>query len=341
MFHVEHPGRPAKARLPPVLRLRFATLMMTGRGPLRSGRHQAALRLRRYAPTLRVTASRPATLRVTASRPATLRVTPGGLSTPALRAFVQGERPQCAGVEATPSNASNRTCVKIGLSYDKGTPKYRLYTGALMAAAETSNIDVQPFWLAGVERPFDETALLTVDALLITGGADIEPARYGRPEADEVCSTFPGRDEAEWKILTAAFARRLPILAICRGMQLVNVFRGGTLIPDLTTAAAHLLEDDARHPIEIEHGTSLALLAGTHEGEVTSSHHQGIATLGRGLRVAARHRDGTIEAIEWNSPMRKPWLAAVQWHPEQMGPDEPLAHALLRGFLQATAVSHV
>ena len=236
---------------------------------------------------------------------------------------------------------SKRLLVKIGLSYDEGDPKYRLYTGALMAAAEASGIDVSPFWLAGPDKPIDETALLTVDALVLTGGADVDPARYGRPDADALCKTFPGRDEVEWEILTAAFARRLPILAICRGMQLLNVFRGGTLIPDLPNRDAHRLPEGARHTVIVEGGTSLALLSGTHEGEVSSSHHQAVDELGRGLSIAARHLDGTIEAIEWNQPMRKPWLAAVQWHPEQMGPDEPLAHSLFRGFLQATAVSHV
>jgi putative glutamine amidotransferase len=241
----------------------------------------------------------------------------------------------------SPRGASNAPSVKIGLSYDQGTPEYRLYTGALMAAAEESNIDVQTFWIAGADRPFNETGLLTVDAMVLTGGADVDPARYGKPEARALATTYPGRDEAEWTILTAAFARRLPILAICRGMQLFNVYRGGTLIPDIPNLATHMLPDDARHPIAIEAGTSLALLTGSHEGEVTSSHHQAVDQLGRGLSIAARHADGTIEAIEWTSPMRKPWLAAVQWHPERMGPDEPLAHTLFRGFLQATAVSHV
>jgi putative glutamine amidotransferase len=230
--------------------------------------------------------------------------------------------------------------VKIGLSYDQGSPKYRLYTGALMAAAEQANIDVQPFWIAGAEQPINEVWLQTVDALVLTGGADIEPERYGM-SANGVCKTAPGRDDVELAILKAAFARRLPILAICRGMQLLNVYQGGTLIPDLPTAADHLLDDDARHPVTIEGGSALALLTGLQEGLVSSSHHQGIDELGRGLRVAARHADGTIEAIEWTTPMRKPWLAAIQWHPERMGLDEPLSGMIFRGFLQATAVSHV
>lgn len=230
--------------------------------------------------------------------------------------------------------------MKIGLSYDQGTPKYRLYAGALMAAGEQANIDVQPMWLAGHDRPLNRTALETMDGLVLTGGADVTPSRYGFEDREHRCEIAPGRDEVEWEILRRAIERRLPILAICRGMQLLNVFQGGTLVPDLPTAAAHKLDDRERHPISVEPGSALAALVGLSAGEVTSSHHQAVDRLGNGLHVAARHADGTIEAIEWRYPMRKPWLAAVQWHPERMGLDEPFAGALYRGFLQAVAVAH-
>jgi putative glutamine amidotransferase len=236
---------------------------------------------------------------------------------------------------------ANGRGVKIGLSYDQGSPKYRLYAGALMAAAERANIEVQPFWLAGAERETDRVAIETMDALLLTGGADIEPQRYGFLDHEQLCATKPERDIVEWEILEAAFARRLPIFAICRGMQLLNVYLGGTLVPHLPTTAAHQLPDEQRHTIAVETGSALAILASCTGGEVTSSHHQAVDKLGRGLQVAARHADGTIEAIEWTRPMRKPWLAAVQWHPERMGLDEPFSGALYRGFLQAAMLAQV
>jgi putative glutamine amidotransferase len=229
--------------------------------------------------------------------------------------------------------------VKIGLSYDQGTPKYRLYAGALLAAAEAAGIDVQPVWLAGVDMPLDRAALGTIDGLVLTGGPDVEPKRYAFADEQGVCQTAQGRDDVEWEILRTAFTRRIPILAICRGMQLLNVFQGGSLVPDLNRGG-HRLQDEARHAVALEGGSALGMLLGRSEGDVTSSHHQAVQRLGNGLRVAARHADGTIEAIEWNSPMRKPWLAAVQWHPERMGPDEPFSGVLYRGFLQAVAVSH-
>ena len=225
--------------------------------------------------------------------------------------------------------------MKIGLSFDEGDPAYRFYVGALMAAAEQSGIDVQPVWLAGADRASDPVALKTMDGLVLTGGADVEPQRYRYSDDAGVCKPFPGRDEAELAILDAAFERRLPMLAICRGMQLLNVYQGGTLKPKLSHPLDHALEGEARHRIVCEPHAALPLLVGEREGLVNSTHRQAVDRLGHGLQIAAKHADGTIESIEWTRPMRRPWLAAVQWHPERMGLDEPFAGAIFRGFLQA------
>lgn len=220
--------------------------------------------------------------------------------------------------------------MKIGLSYDQGTPKYRLYLGALLAAAEQALFHVDFVWLAGPDKPLDREALNEIDGLVLTGGADVEPQRYGFRDPKGLCHTFPGRDEAEIGAITAAFERRLPILAICRGMQLLNVYQGGTLVPDIP---GHVLDDEARHSIQLESGSTLHRLLGSDHGEVTSSHHQAIGELGDGLVAVARHADGTIEAIEWSQPMRKGWMAGVQWHPERMGLDEPFAGPIFKAFL--------
>lgn len=121
-------------------------------------------------------------------------------------------------------------------------------------------------------------------------------------------------------------------------MQLLNVFSGGTLVPHLETTETHRLEDHERHQVEIDSKSRLHELLGA-TGAVTSSHHQAVERLGNGLRVAAQHADGTIEAIEWADPKRKPWLIAVQWHPERMEPDEPFAGPIFRAFLEAVAAS--
>jgi putative glutamine amidotransferase len=224
--------------------------------------------------------------------------------------------------------------MKVGLSFDQGGPEYRLYVGALLVAAERAGVELETFWLAGKDRPLDRSLLETLDGFVLTGGADIEPRRYGSRDAQSLCRTFDGRDAAEFAILKYAFSRRAPMLAICRGLELVNVFQGGTLLPDIR---GHDLADHERHPVMLEAGSALALLLGAREGSVSSCHHQAVGDLGEGLQVAARHADGTIEAIEWIQPTRRPWMAAVQWHPELMGPDEPFAAPLWRGFLQAVA----
>jgi putative glutamine amidotransferase len=228
--------------------------------------------------------------------------------------------------------------VKIGLSFDEGDPVYRFYVGALMAAADQFGMEIQPFWLAGADRPTDEVAIKTMDGLVLTGGADIEPQRYGFNDEAGVSKPFPGRDDIELAILDEAIERRLPTLAICRGMQLLNVYHGGTLQPALAHPDHHALDDEARHQVICEPHAALPILVGEHEGLVNSTHQQAVNRLGHGLQIAAKHPDGTIESIEWHRPMRRPWLAAVQWHPERMGLDEPFSGAIYRGFLQAVSL---
>lgn len=234
-----------------------------------------------------------------------------------------------------------REKLRIGLSYDQGTPKYRLYLGALLAAGDWLQQPLEVVWLAGATQGLDREATRSVDGLVLTGGADVEPGRYGSTDAGGDCKIWPGRDETELAVLDSALARRIPILAICRGMQLLNVARGGTLVPEIDKGTTHQLDDARRHLVRIEGGTMLRKLLGIDEGEATSSHHQAIAQLGKGLRVCATHKDGTVEAIEWSDPMRKAWMLGVQWHPERMTLDEPLAGPLYRGFLEAVSARRV
>jgi putative glutamine amidotransferase len=228
--------------------------------------------------------------------------------------------------------------MRIGLSYDQGTAKYALYERALLDAAQRARVEVEAIWLAGQEQPLDIQALRTVDGIVLTGGADVEPDRYGFHDPEHLCTTFPGRDRVELEIIQEMFQRMLPTLAICRGMQLLNVACGGTLIPHLPpTAVPHQLDDTVRHMVWIEYGSQLARTIGTTTGGVTSSHHQAVDRVGDGLRVVARAKDRTIEAIEWSTPETKPWLAAVQWHPERMNPGEAFGESLYAGLFNAIA----
>jgi putative glutamine amidotransferase len=230
--------------------------------------------------------------------------------------------------------------MRIGLSYDQGTPKYRLYKEAVLEAAERYGHKVDVVWLAGAQQPLDRAALKAVDGIVLTGGADVDPSRYGFDDKDGVCEhTFEGRDEAELPIVDEIFARSIPTLAICRGMQFLNVTQGGSLIPDLPARWSHEFDDDEeRHAITLDAGSSLsAAVAGLVTGSVSSAHHQAVDRLGRGLRAVAHARDGVVEAIEWTDATQKPWLIAVQWHPERMSLDENLAGPLFHAFFQAVA----
>ncbi len=140
-----------------------------------------------------------------------------------------------------------------------------------------------------------------------------------------------------------AFAEKKPVLAICYGCQLLNVYLGGTLIQDLQsetgTALAHRRKDltpepkdDPRHPTKFEPGSRLAELAAATEAVVNSSHHQSIEQLGRQLKITGHAPDGIVESVEWTGDAN--WVTGVQWHPERMAGD-PLAERLFAEFVGA------
>jgi putative glutamine amidotransferase len=226
--------------------------------------------------------------------------------------------------------------VRIGLSFDQGTAKYPLYASALVEAGERFGYSVEPVWLAGTYRAFDRVALESVGGIVLTGGADVAPHRYGFADPDGLCHfALPERDEAELPVVEEIFRRSLPTLAICRGMQFLNVICGGTLVPDLPN---HEGDDDTRrHIVRLEAGSCLAGIAGRLEAPASTAHHQAVDRPGDGLRIVALAEDGVAEGIDWIDPSDKPWLVAVQWHPERMDLGETLAGPLYRAFLGAVA----
>lgn len=157
-----------------------------------------------------------------------------------------------------------------------------------------------------------------LDGLVLAGGGDVEPSRYGEAPAAEVAGVEPRRDDFELALVGAATARDLPILGICRGLQLVNVARGGTLLQHIpaVTGTVHRLDVpdvDQLHPVSVVPGAGLTTLLGTAPFAVNSLHHQAVDTLGAGLVVAARSLDGVVEALVADDGTR---LVGVQWHPE-------------------------
>jgi putative glutamine amidotransferase len=158
------------------------------------------------------------------------------------------------------------------------------------------------------------------DGLLLTGGIDVDPALYGEPKQPETDTPDPELDAAEILVIAEALHRDLPTLGICRGLQILNVQHGGTLIQHLVPPERHrTVKNGDRslpvHSVEIREDTLLGSIAGTTNiWHVNSRHHQAVKTLGHGLRVSAVDpEDGVIEAVE-RPEMR--FVLAVQWHPE-------------------------
>ncbi len=222
----------------------------------------------------------------------------------------------------------------IGLSYaPPDNPKYDWYRKALGNAASALDYGIEIIDLSS-HALTDE-----IDGILFTGGMDIQPARYGKQAEEHLCQEIDeARDQIEFDIADKAEKNNMPVLGICRGMQLLNVHRGGTLITDIESfgGASHRKVDgyDAHHNVRIEPGSYLRRILSEGAGEVNSAHHQAVERVGDGLTVSARAiGDGTIEALEWEDTTGKPFLLAVQWHPERMEFSENFSGRIFETFL--------
>lgn len=178
------------------------------------------------------------------------------------------------------------------------------------------------------EEGVDET-LDALDGLLLSGGADLDPASYGAEPDPATNNIRPARDRAELALLEGALARDMPVLAVCRGSQILNVARGGDLVQDLPEVIGdeHHRETPgtfSQHPVRIEDDSQLGSIASGH-GPVASSHHQGFGRIGEGLREVAWADDGTVEGLE--DPSHH-FALGVLWHPEA-GEDARLFEALV------------
>ena len=181
-----------------------------------------------------------------------------------------------------------------------------------------------PPTMEGIEETLD-----ALDGLLFSGGSDLDPKLYGQESHAETDGVVPERDRAEIALLQAALERDMPVLAVCRGSQVLNVARGGDLVqhlPDVVGDEKHKHTPGvfADHDVDLVSGTRVQQILGDH-APVKSHHHQGYGQLGEGLREAARADDGTIEALE--DPSRR-FALGVLWHPEA-GEDFALFEALV------------
>ena len=229
----------------------------------------------------------------------------------------------------------------IGITTCRKLEDYRqaiLHVGAEVRLLETS---------MGVDQ-----ALAGLDGLLLTGGEDVDPARYGEAAHSTVVDVERARDDFEIGLVNEARTRGLPLFAICRGIQVLNVACGGTLVQDLPSQIPEALDHqrtvpphksfDLAHEIWIDKDTLLARLMndrlnGADTCDVNSRHHQAVKQVAAGLRVSATAPDGVIEAVE---DLTAPFCLGVQWHPENFWRTGEF-RALFEGFVEASGRSRI
>ena len=187
----------------------------------------------------------------------------------------------------------------------------------------------RPVLLLPGERAEPAELLDLVDALLLVGGGDVEPARYGGDGGPTIYGVEPDRDALEVDLLRTAAERSIPTLAVCRGIQVMNVAFGGTLIPNLPDEPGMLVhgsptEVAVRHTVKTAPDGLLAAVTDVDVLECASHHHQALAELGDGVVACGWSEDGLVEAIERGEG----WMLGVQWHPEETAGTDPAQQRL-------------
>lgn len=232
---------------------------------------------------------------------------------------------------------------RVGITTAQGGPATEAgrYYAEAVETAGGEVVWLEPAALAGTDPG---EVLREIEALLASGGVDVDPRHFGEDALPEAgLEVDPQRDAAELPLIRAALHAEVPLLGICRGIQLINIAAGGTVHQDLgllgLDPAAHQqrlagkgLDDDA-HPLRITPGSRLHALLGAEALTVNSFHHQAIRTPGPGLVVTAQAEDGVAEGLE--SP-RRTFVVGVQWHPERMVARHPAQRALFAALLDAT-----
>ena len=180
-----------------------------------------------------------------------------------------------------------------------------------------------------------------LDGLVLTGGGDVDPRHFGEPRHPAVAEVSEARDALELELTRRALAQGFPLLAISRGIQVLNVALGGSLHQDIPSEPGSPLahsQTERRHQpthhVKVREGSRLAAILGTHEVDVNSFHHQALARLGRGLAAVAWAPDGIVEGVEETAGGDR-FVVGVQWHPEDLVEHDPAARRLFAAFVTA------
>jgi putative glutamine amidotransferase len=207
--------------------------------------------------------------------------------------------------------------LKIGLTYTGSPLKHDNYVNWLKGNAAIDIIQLSP-------EEDNLSVVKDMDAIVISGGVDAHPKSYGSsntayPNAPDLFNEK--RDEFETAVFKISQQQQLPVLGICRGMQLINCILGGDMVQDIgpDSNAIHRNEgDDKKHAVSILTGSLLHVITGVTTTEANSAHHQAINKIGAALSINATSADGIIEGLEWTDKTNKPFMIGVQWHPERM-----------------------
>jgi putative glutamine amidotransferase len=238
--------------------------------------------------------------------------------------------------------SSPRILIPLAQQNSHTPPVYSINQTYIDAVVRAGGI---PLCITRPEKEDVAALLSSVDGILLIGGHDIDPAHYGEERKEYTCNIDADRDRLELMLVHVAKERRLPILGICRGMQVMNVAGGGSLYQDVYSEMPHAIVHDyhndtqskplARntiaHDIMIVEGTLLSEIARSPLIAVNSLHHQGIKTLGKGLSPSGRASDGLIEAIEI---VDHPFGLGIEWHPEELG--DATSQKIFAAFVVAT-----
>jgi putative glutamine amidotransferase len=203
--------------------------------------------------------------------------------------------------------------------------------------------DVTVVKLSPAENNFKD--IEKCDGIILSGGEDVHPRYYNKPEYLKYCHEIDERrDEFEWRVLEFTEKNNLPLLGICRGLQMANVYFGGTLLPDIPSFGkfnhSRYSEKDRYHVVQVDKDSELCRIAGSDTGQINSAHHQSAELVAKGFVTNALSPDGVIEGIERQDRKDKPYLQLVQWHPERMDDlQDRFSKNIKLSFLEATRLS--
>ncbi len=231
---------------------------------------------------------------------------------------------------------------RIAISKGSGSDSYLAYGQWL------KNLDPDVQWIDLIGCTVDSALKLleTCSGLLLSGGPDIYPGRFGKESDTARCDTTDfERDTLEFALIRKAKEVGLPVLGICRGLQILNVAYGGSLIIDIPqdrSSTIHKCPDkfNCLHAVSLSPGSMIHEVSGITAGIANTNHHQGIERLAGEFKATGWSEDGLIEVIEWKHPQNRPYLLGVQWHPERMDLSNPLSSQIGSSFIKATRSYH-